>query len=270
MNNPLNSQRHIIDSHCHLDLVAEQPGMMVEDVIKYATAQQVTRLMCVGLRPRTYESMVACCKNQDMMIDISLGLHPCYQEDILDLDEFERLFQYHPPVAIGETGLDYYHIEAKSPWQVERFAQHIALARSYRKPLIIHTRAAIDDTLDMLRAHQAHECGGVMHCFSEGYEHAKKALDLGFYISFSGVITYKNAEDLRQVAAKLPLNRLLIETDSPYLAPVPMRGKTNQPGYLSHTATMLASIKGVSYEQLAQQTSANYMRLFHQQASVMR
>jgi TatD DNase family protein len=169
-------------------------------------------------------------------------------------------------VAIGETGLDYYRLSGDLDWQKERFRAHIRAARRCRKPLVIHTRAAAADTLRIMREESAGEVGGVLHCFTESQETADAALGLGFHISFSGIVTFKNAQALKEVARRVPLDRLLVETDSPYLAPVPFRGKTNRPGLVRYVAEELARLKGISMEELTAATTGNFFRLFAQPA----
>jgi len=181
-------------------------------------------------------------------------------------DELVELATNSNVVAIGETGLDYYRNEGSLDWQRKRFTNHIEAAKVSRKPLIIHTRSAANDTMDMLENQDAESCGGVMHCFGEDWATAKRALDIGFYISFSGIVTFKNAESLRDVARKVPLDRMLVETDAPYLAPVPFRGKVNEPGYVRHTAEMLAKIHDVPLEVLAEVTTNNFFQLFRSAA----
>jgi TatD DNase family protein len=166
-------------------------------------------------------------------------------------------------VAIGETGLDYYRLNEPLDWQRERFRVHIRAARACGKPLIIHTRSAASDTLRIMREEGAEKAGGVMHCFTESWEVAQAALDLGFYISFSGIVTFKSAMELQQVAARVPLDRLLIETDAPYLAPVPHRGKTNEPGFVPHVAAMIGRLRDVSADEIARASSQNFYRLFN-------
>ena len=165
-------------------------------------------------------------------------------------------------MAIGETGLDYFRVDGDLGWQRERFRTHIRAAHQARKPLIIHTRDARDDTIAILREEQAQAVGGVMHCFTETWEMAKAALELNFYISFSGIVTFKNAASLREVSAQVPDDRILIETDSPYLAPVPFRGKSNEPRYVDKVADTIAGLRGVSTEYLAQLSTDNFYRLF--------
>jgi TatD DNase family protein len=194
----------------------------------------------------------------------SVGVHP----DSTDVhepttDELVALARHDKIIAIGETGLDYYRLQGDLEWQRERFRAHIRAARDARKPLIIHTRSAAEDTIRVMREEGAEAAGGVMHCFTESWEVARAALDLGFYISFSGIVTFKNAKALREVAQKVPLDRMLVETDSPYLAPVPYRGKTNQPGYVKHTVEEIARLRNVPFDEVAQHTTDNFFRLFN-------
>jgi TatD DNase family protein len=165
-------------------------------------------------------------------------------------------------VGIGETGLDYFRVEGDTEWQRERFRTHIRAARRCAKPLVIHTRASAEDTLRLMREENAGEAGGVMHCFTETWEVAEAAMAQGFHISFSGIVTFKNAKDLKEVARRVPLSRMLVETDSPYLAPVPHRGQSNQPAYVRHVAEEIARLRGISLEEVATATTANFFRLF--------
>jgi TatD DNase family protein len=165
-------------------------------------------------------------------------------------------------VAIGETGLDYFRVEGDTEWQRERFRTHIRAARKLAKPLVIHTRSSAEDTLRVMREEGAEEVGGVMHCFTETMEVAQGALDLGFHISFSGIVTFKNARELKEVARRVPMERMLVETDSPYLAPVPHRGKQNQPAFVKHVADEIAALRGIAFEEVASATTDNFFRLF--------
>jgi TatD DNase family protein len=193
----------------------------------------------------------------------SVGVHPNHKdvhdpskEELMDLGKDPNI------IAIGETGLDYFRSEGNLDWQHERFAHHIAAARELNKPLIIHTRSAADDTMDALRNQNATEAGGVMHCFAEDWKIAQQALDIGFYLSFSGIVTFKSAASIQEVARKAPLDRILVETDAPFLAPVPHRGKTNEPAFVRHTAEFVADLRGISVEALAEATSNNFFTLF--------
>ena len=253
----------IIDSHCHLDaLDYENLHQNIDEVIEKAKARDVKHLLTIGVTLSGFEKQRDTLAHRD---DVSLacGVHP------LDLaDEpfnYDRLLQLaaHPKVvAVGEIGLDYYYSADNKALQQEVFAQQVQAANVLNKPVIIHTRAAREDTIRILRENDAQKCGGVLHCFTENLEMAKQGLDLGFYISFSGIITFKNAEEIRAVARQVPLDRLLVETDSPYLAPVPYRGKQNQPAYVREVCEYVATLKGVSVEEFAQITTQNFERLF--------
>jgi len=185
-----------------------------------------------------------------------LAIQCCGVEELLDAADDPLV------VGIGETGLDYFRTQGDLQWQHDRFHRHIEVARQCNKPLIIHTRAAAQDTMDTLRAHNAREAGGVMHCFAENWEVARQALDIGFYISFSGIVTFKSAKDVQEVAKRVPLDRLLVETDAPYLAPTPHRGKTNEPAYVLHTAQFIAELRGIELEELAEASTENFFSLF--------
>ena len=251
-----------VDSHCHLDrLELEKLGMDLPAVLQAAKTQQVEHMLCVSVSLAEFPAMAALVQNYPQ-VSVSCGEHPLHQTDVLDVALLQQLAADPKVVAVGETGLDYFYSPDTKQLQQEAFISHIEVANQLNKPLIVHTRDAKADTLAILRQYQAERCGGVLHCFTEDWETAKAALDLGFYISFSGIMTFKNADPLREVVKQVPLDRLLIETDSPYLAPVPYRGKTNQPAYVSAVAAAVADIKGVSIEQLAKLTSDNFYRLF--------
>ena len=192
-----------------------------------------------------------------------MGVHPCY-EDVIE-PTVEELLEYAKDpkvIAIGETGLDYFRTKGDMGWQQARFVRHIEAGIEANKPLIIHTRAASDDTMSILKQNNADRCGGVMHCFAEDWQTAKKALDLGFYISFSGIVTFNSAQTLKDIAKKVPMDRMLVETDAPYLAPVPMRGKPNQPAFVAYTAQYIADLREMPLDELAQQTTDNFFTLF--------
>lgn len=251
-----------VDSHCHLDrLELEKLGMDLPAVLQAAKAQQVEHMLCVSVSLAEFPAMAALVHNYPQ-VSVSCGEHPLHQTDVLDVAMLKQLAADPKVVAVGETGLDYFYSPDTKQLQQDAFISHIETANQLNKPLIVHTRDAKADTLAILRQYQAERCGGVLHCFTEDWETAKAALDLGFYISFSGIMTFKNADPLREVVKQVPLDRLLIETDSPYLAPVPYRGKTNQPAYVSAVAAAVADIKGVSIEALAKLTSENFYRLF--------
>ncbi len=253
----------LVDSHCHLDRIDLTP--YAGDFARFRAATRaagVAHMLCVSIDLEHYPAMRALVADAPE-VSISVGVHPNEPDrHTPDVDELVALAADPKNVAIGETGLDYFRSEGDLDWQRERFRIHIAAARACGKPLIVHTRAAAEDTLAILRAEQAAEAGGVMHCFSETWEVARAALDLGFYISFSGILTFKNAASLREVARNVPLERLLVETDSPYLAPVPVRGKPNEPRHVVRVAEVLARERGLGVDEIAALTSANFHRAF--------
>lgn len=249
-----------IDSHCHLnfpDLAVRLP-----EIYQRMHDNQVSHALCVSVDLESFPEVLAMAGSRDNLY-ASVGVHPDY-EDCAEptVAGLVKLADNPKVVAIGETGLDYYRTPGPLKWQQDRFRVHIRAARETGKPLIIHTRAASDDTLSIMREENAGETGGVMHCFTESLDVAKTAMDLGFYISFSGIVTFKNARELKEVAKAVPLDRMLIETDSPYLAPMPHRGKTNEPGYVRHVAEEIARLKEVSVEEVGEATSRNFRRLF--------
>ena len=250
-----------IDSHCHLDfpdLIADLPA-----VLATMRANRVLKALCVSVNLADFPNVLQLAVEHDELY-ASVGVHPDY-EDVEEptVDGLCKLAGHPKVIAIGETGLDYYRLTGDLSWQRERFRTHIQAAKIARKPLIIHTRSASEDTIRLMQEENAAAVGGVMHCFTESWEVAQSALDLGFYISFSGIVTFKSAKALQEVARAVPLDRMLIETDAPYLAPVPHRGKMNEPGYVVHVAEYLAGLKNVSVEQTAQATTDNFFKLFH-------
>lgn len=249
-----------IDSHCHLDF-PELAGRL-DEVFARMRDNQVTQALCVSVNMADFPKVLALAEAHEHLY-ASVGVHPDYP-DVTEptVEELVRWAQHPKIVAIGETGLDYYRLSGDLEWQRQRFRNHIQAARKSHKPLIIHTRSAADDTLRVMWEEGAGEAGGVMHCFTESWEVAEAALDMGFYISFSGIVTFKNAKALKEVAQKVPLDRMLIETDSPYLAPVPFRGKTNEPGFVKHVAEEIAKLRGCTLDQIAQHTSENFIKLF--------
>lgn len=253
----------LADSHCHLDRIDLAPWEGEFDrFMTDARAHGLGLMVCVGIDLKSYPAMRALVDPYPEVM-VSVGVHP--NEDPERSPTLERLVELGKDprvVAIGETGLDYFRTEPGAPWQHERFRTHIEAARTLGKPLIIHTREAREDTLRVLEESGARDAGGVMHCFVEDWAIAKRALDIGFYISFSGVLTYKSAESLREVAKRVPEDRLLIETDAPYLAPVPHRGKPNLPQYVRYVAETLAGLRGWTLEETAARTYANAHRLF--------
>lgn len=251
-----------VDSHCHLDrLELDKLGMSLPQVLDAATKRQIEHMLCVSVSLAEFPAMLELVKPYSE-VSVSCGEHPLHQSDAVDAELLARLAAIPEVVAVGETGLDYFYNPESKLSQQDGFVKHISVACQLAKPLIIHTRDARADTIAIMKAHNAEQAGGVLHCFTENYEMAKAALDLGFYISISGIMTFRNAAELREVVRKLPLDRLLIETDAPYLAPVPHRGKTNQPAYVTDVAAAMAEVKGVAIAELARQTTANFYQLF--------
>jgi TatD DNase family protein len=251
-----------VDSHCHLDrLELDKLGLDLAAVLANAKAAQVEHLLCVSVSLDEFPRMAQLCQPYPQ-VSISCGEHPLHQTDTLDIDRLARLAADPAVVAVGETGLDYFYSPDNKAVQQASFVGHIEVANQLQKPLIIHTRDARSATLALMRAHNAQHCGGVLHCFTEDWDTAKAALDMGFYISISGIMTFRNADALRDVVRQIPLDRLLIETDSPYLAPVPYRGKTNQPAYVAAVAAAIAELRAIPLPDLAAVTSANFYQLF--------
>lgn len=250
-----------IDSHCHLNLLAEQSGGIAAMVAE-ATENHIEHILCIAIDKESIES-VRQLAEQYPQLTASVGIHPNVEESgTLSTEQLIELATHPKVIAIGETGLDYFRSEGDLTWQRDRFRFHIDAAKQTKKPLIIHTREAREDTMSMLEQENARDAGGIIHCFTENWETAKRALDIGFYISLSGIVTFKNARELQEVAKRLPLDRILIETDAPYLAPVPHRGKVNKPAYVKHVAAFLAELRGESEEQIAKATTDNFYRLF--------
>ncbi len=253
----------LIDSHCHLHLL-DYPalGETLDQVMIRAEQEGVQHFLCVGTTLADQPALLAIAE-QYPAVSLSVGLHPNEKvEREPTVQELISLAEHPKVIAIGETGLDYFRTEDSHSGQIDRFVAHITAAKACRKPLIIHTRQARKDTIEVLQRERASDVRGVLHCFTEDWETAKEAMDLDFYISFSGIITFKNATELQAVAKKVPLDRILIETDAPYLAPVPYRGKINQPAYVKMVAAELAKLKGLSFEEVASQTTRNFYSLF--------
>lgn len=253
-----------VDSHCHInfpELAARMP-----EIMQKMADNGVTHALCVSVDLPDFPQVLALAE-QYPHIYASVGVHPDYEDTPEpSAEQLVELAQHPRVIAIGETGLDYFRLKGDLEWQRERFRQHIRASRLSRKPLIIHTRAAAEDTIRILREEGAGTTdggvAGVMHCFTESLEVALAAIEMGFYISFSGILTFKSAKDLQAVAKALPLDRILIETDSPYLAPVPYRGKMNEPGFVRHVGEFLADIKGVSVTEVQETTTQNFFKLF--------
>ncbi|WP_175994510.1 TatD family hydrolase [Burkholderia vietnamiensis] len=253
-----------VDSHCHINFkgLADRLPAVLENMREH----DVTHALCVSVDFETLPEVLAIAQAHDNVY-ASVGVHPDH-EDAHDptLAELIELAAHPKVVAIGETGLDYYRLEGRSiadmEWQRERFRTHIRAATATMKPLIVHTRSSSEDTLRIMAEERAHVPGGVMHCFIEPWPVAEQALAQNFHISLSGIVTFKNATDVQDVARRVPLERLLIETDSPYLAPVPYRGKPNEPAYVSHVGRFIAAQRGIAVEALADATTQNFFRLF--------
>jgi TatD DNase family protein len=249
-----------IDSHCHInfpELVAD-----IDGVLDAMQSNGVSHALCVSVTLEAFPQVLGLAERFPNVF-ASAGVHPDTEagEDP-DVERLVALAGLPRVVAVGETGLDYYRLQGDLEWQRKRFRRHIQAAREAGKPLIIHTREAAEDTLRIMREEKASEIGGVMHCFTETAEVAQAAMDMNFLISFSGIVTFKNALALKDVARMVPLDRMLIETDSPYLAPVPYRGKTNQPAYVRFVAEEIGKLKGISTEAVARATTDNFFRLF--------
>ena len=250
----------LVDSHCHLDF-PDFKGRE-DELLAAMKANDVGWALIAGVTLERFPDVLAL-TGRFPNLYAAVGVHPDTQEgEEPDQDTLIRLAEHLKVLAIGETGLDYYRLEGDLEWQRERFRTHIRAARRCRKPLIIHTREAAADTLRILGEEGAAEVGGVFHCFTETRAIAEAALDLGFHISFSGIVTFKNALQIKEVASFVPLDRILVETDAPYLAPVPYRGKLNHPALVRHVAEEVAKLRGIGIEELAQATTANFSRLF--------
>jgi TatD DNase family protein len=251
----------LVDSHCHIDFPDYTEG--VAPLLENMSRNGVGHALCVSVSLERFPLVLSLAERHTNLF-ASVGVHPD-REDARepDVEELVRLAEHPKVVAIGETGLDYYRSPRQAvPWQRARFRTHIRAARAARKPIIVHTRKAAEDTLDILAEEGAQAVGGVMHCFTESLDVAERAMAMGFYISFSGIVTFKNATELREVASAVPLDRLLVETDAPYLAPVPHRGKRNEPAFVRHVAEEIARVKGVTVEAVAQASTENFFRLF--------
>ncbi|MDH4216577.1 MAG: TatD family hydrolase [Gallionella sp.] len=249
-----------VDSHCHIDF--PELAASLDSLLEQMRQNEVVSALCVSVNLENFPQMLKLVE-QHPNLYASVGVHPDYEG--VEEPVTERLVELalHPKViAIGETGLDYFRLKGDLEWQRARFRNHIRAARASGKPLIVHTREAAADTLRIMKEENAAEAGGVMHCFTETWEVAEAALAMGFYISFSGIVTFKNAKQLKEVAQRVPLERILIETDAPYLAPVPHRGKLNQPAYVKHVAEEIALLRGISLDEAGRRTTENFVRLF--------
>jgi TatD DNase family protein len=250
----------LVDSHCHLDFPEFQPQL--PEVLGRMADAGVGCALCISVTLEAFPAVLALAEAHRHLF-ATVGVHPDYPEaGTVDEDALVMRASHPKIVAIGETGLDYYRLQGDLEWQRERFRTHIRAARRSGKPLVIHTRSAADDTLRIMREEGADAVGGVMHCFTETADVARAAVDLGFCISFSGIVTFKNAERLREVARAMPLDRVLVETDAPYLAPVPHRGKTNEPAFVRHVAEGVARARGAAIDVIETATTANFFRTF--------
>lgn len=249
-----------IDSHCHLNF----PGLAedLDAVLANMRANEVSYALCVSVDLASFPQVLELADRHDNLY-ASVGVHPDYEMETEPTQtELVRLALHPKVIAIGETGLDYYRLTGDLEWQRERFRTHIRAAKECGKPLIIHTRSAAADTLRIMAEEDAGSIGGVMHCFTENLEVARAAIELGFHISFSGILTFRNATLIKEVAQNIPLEKMLIETDSPYLAPTPHRGKTNQPAFVKHVAEEIARLRNITVDEVGAATTANFNRLF--------
>ncbi|MCY4154361.1 MAG: TatD family hydrolase [Gammaproteobacteria bacterium] len=251
---------YLVDSHCHIPLIEMEGG--AEAVIGAAQAAGVVHLLCVSVDLESFPEIRQLAQSY-ACVSASVGVHPNSSPNIEPTEEvLLKLAQDPAVIAIGETGLDYYRSEGDLAWQQQRFRTHIRAAREIGKPLIIHSREARGDVINILAEEGAQAVGGVMHCFVEDFETAKQAMDLNFYISFSGIVTFRNARELQEVAKQVPLDRIMVETDSPYLAPVPYRGKQNQPAYVRHVAEKIAELQDLEVAEVIETTTRNFRKVF--------
>lgn len=253
----------LIDSHCHLDRINLDPySGDLTGAINAAQARGIQQMLCISISLSNIQTVIDIAQQHPSVL-ASVGVHPCDVKE--GTATFEQLIQWAEQpkvVALGETGLDYHYETESKALQHESFAMHLEAGAKTKLPIVVHTREARDDTIALIKAHGSMESAGVLHCFTEDWDMAKRALDLNYYISISGIVTFKNAEQIRDVVRKMPLDRLLVETDSPYLAPVPYRGKPNEPRYVREVAEFVAEVKGIPFETLAQHTTENFYRLF--------
>jgi TatD DNase family protein len=250
----------LVDSHCHINF--EPLSGRLNDVLDNAARCKVGYMLCVSVNMEEFPAVLGLAREHSNIF-ASVGVHPNETSGREpDANEICDLASDPDIVAVGETGLDYFRSDGDLEWQRDRFRRHIDAAKRTGKPLIIHTRDAAADTIRIMRDEDAAQAGGVMHCFAQDWEMARQALDIGFYISFSGIVTFKNALAIKDVARKTPIDRILVETDCPYLAPVPYRGKTNEPAYVKHTAEHVAELRGVELDTLAEATTSNFFKLF--------
>lgn len=253
----------LIDSHCHLDrLKLDNYDEQLEAAIQAAAERDIQQLLCVGISVNNRKAVVEIAERFPQVV-ASVGIHPLdVKEGVATVEDLIEWSQHDKVVALGESGLDYYYTQDDKALQQESFAIHLQAAAQTQLPVIVHTRDAREDTLALIKEHGSESSAGVLHCFTESWEMAEKAIDMNYMISISGIVTFKNAHELKDVAKRIPLDRLLVETDSPYLAPVPYRGKPNEPKYVREVAEYVAELKQISFEALAEATTENFYRLF--------
>ena len=253
----------LVDSHCHLDrldLSKYEHGL--DDAISAAEGRGISHMLCVCISAENKDEVVNIANNYTNLF-ASVGIHPSDVKDsLVSQEELTAWSKEEKVVAIGETGLDYYYTEDYKDIQQESFKQHLVVAGQEKLPVIVHTRDAREDTIRLIREHGNTHSAGVLHCFTESWEMAQQAMELNYYISISGIVTFKNAESLREVAKKVPIDRLLVETDSPYLAPIPYRGKPNEPKYVREVAEFIAKLRDIDYQELCEHTTNNFFNLF--------
>jgi len=249
-----------VDSHCHLDRL-DKSGKELDDVVHQATLAKVEHMLCVAVSVKEFCDMKDAVQSYPQ-VSMSCGVHPLHHEDACDYDTLFEHVALDDVVAVGETGLDYFYNKETADVQLKSFIDHIKVANEVNKPLIIHTRGAQQDTLDALEKYYKPATGAVLHCFTESLEMAQAAMEMGIYISISGIVTFKSAKELQDTVKQIPLDKLLIETDSPWLAPVPFRGKKNEPKHVVEVAKFIAQLKGISIETLAEHTTNNFYKLF--------
>ena len=251
----------LVDSHCHIDF--PELAANLDAVLERMQSNNVSHALCVNVSMEDFPRVLALAHDHDNLF-ATVGVHPDHREGVdPGWEEIAQLANQERILAIGETGLDYYRIEGDADWQRVRFRNHIRAAREVGKPLVIHCRRAAEDLIAIMREERAAEVGGVMHCFTESWTVAEQAMEMNFLISFSGIVTFRNAAEVRTVAARVPWDRILVETDSPYLAPVPMRGKTNEPAFVRHVAEGLAQLRATDLAHVARMTTANFFRVFN-------
>jgi TatD DNase family protein len=253
----------LVDSHCHLDrLKLDRYEGDLSAAIAAAHERGIQQLLCIAISLENIQTVIDIAQQHPSVV-ASVGVHPCdVKEGMANADQLLVWSRQPKVVALGETGLDYHYEVESKPLQHESFALHLEVGKQAGLPVVVHTREAKEDTLALIKAHGSLEHSGVLHCFTEDWDMARRALDLNYYVSISGIVTFKNAEQIRDVVRKMPIDRLLVETDSPYLAPVPYRGKPNEPAYVREVAEFVAEVRGMAFEELAERTTENFYRLF--------